>query len=250
MNKRLLIMIFTGFFLLLAVPLVEAGCGCSNPDEIDTVNAYFDCETLTISWSHSSGIGSAILIVDYSTLTLIKQKVVNSASGSVEINFSPALSQSTVLSVLIIVVDGPDFYISEFDIDCVQEVEVTGCTDGRLNQTLCEPLAVYPVESEDGLGITVYKVSRGSDVGEFALYIPAEVFSSLPDEVAENCTLASSEDGEVVVYLLSSGQYQINVGPDEEGKVFVYIFDDWRSAPVQTDSYISGATPEILPACI
>ena len=249
MNKRLLVIILTGLFLLLAVPLVQAGgCGCPHMDEIDEVSSYFDCETLTISWSHSTGIGSAILVVDFSTLTLIEQDVFNGPSGSITVNFSPALSQSTVLSVLIIVIDGADSYISDFDIDCVPEV--SGCTDGRLNQTLCEPLAVYPLESEDGLGINIYKVSRGSDVGEFMLYIPAEVFASLPDEVAENCTIASSDNGEVVVYLLSSGQYQINVGPDEEGKVFAYIFDDWRSAPVRTDSYISGATPEILPACI
>lgn len=249
MNKRLLLVLLTGLFLLLAVPLVQAGgCGCPNQDEIDNVLSYFDCETLTISWSHSSGIGSAILVVDFSTLTLIEQKTFGGASGSITVNFSPALSQSTVLSVLIIVVDGADSYVSDFDIDCVPEV--TGCSDGRLTQTLCEPLAVYPVESEDGLGISIYKVSRGSDAGEFMLYIPAEVFDSLPDEVAANCTIASSADGEVVVYLLTSGQYQINVGPDEEGKVFAFIFDDWRSAPVQTDSYFSSATPEILPACI
>jgi hypothetical protein len=248
MNKRLLLMIFTGLFLLLAVPLVEAGCGCSNPGEIDNVSAYFDCSSLSISWSHSSGIGSAILIVDYSTLVLIKQEVFNAASGSVSINFSPALSQSTVLSVLIIVVDNNDTYITTFDIDCVPEPPA--CPDGRLNTTLCEPLAIYPVDSEDGVGITIYKVSRGSDIGEFMLYVPAEVFDSLPDEVAENCTIASSENGEVVVYLLSSGQYQINIGPDEEGKVFAFIFDDWRSAPVRMDSYISSMTPEILPACI
>lgn len=247
MNRRLIVMIFIGFFLLLAVPLVEAACGC--PDEIEDVFSYFDCETLTVSWSHSTGIGSVILIVDFDTLTVVRQQVFNSGSASVTINFNPPVSQSTVLSVLIIVIDGAgNPYITDFDIDCVPEP--TGCEDERLNSNLCEPLAVYPIESETGVDIAIYKVSRGSDVGEFMLYLPAELFASLPDEVAENCTIASSDNGEVVVYRLSSGQYQINIGPDEEGKVFAYIFNDWLSAPVRVDSYISGETPAILPVCL
>lgn len=246
MKKHLLGLVVAILFVLIAVPFVEAQCGCGG--NVDTINTYFACDNLSISWSHSSGIGSAILVVNYETLELITQEVFNQASGRISIDFDPPLEDGTTLSVLIIVVGAIDFYISDYDIQCNPPF-VSGCPDGRLTFTLCEPLAVYPVESEAGIGLNLYLVSRGSDEGEFVLNIPAEVFEGLPDSVAQNCTIDSSPNGEVVVYLLTSGQIQINAGPDEEGKVFAYIFNDLVSQPVRIDSYVSGMPPEILPSC-
>jgi hypothetical protein len=114
----------------------------------------------------------------------------------------------------------------------------------------CDRLAVYPLVSDTGVGLTIYTLSRGSNDGHFALYLPEEQFESLPETVAANCTIAHSEDETVVVYLLTSGQIQINVGPDDEGKVFVYIFDDLLSAPTRTDTYMAGQRPQILPSCV
>lgn len=250
MNKRLLVIVMTGLLLLLAVPLLEAG-GCGCPDEIDNVSVQFSCDNLRISWSHGTGIGSAILVVDYAKLQLITQQVFNAPSGSISINFDPPLAKSTALSVLIIVVDGADSYVSDFDVKCADEVDTYTCVDGRLTYTLCQPLVVYPVRSDDGVGLTMYLVPRDTEgIGEFKLYIPAETLDALPDQVAANCTIDSSEDGQVVAYLLASGQYQISAGPDEEGKVFDYIFNDLSSSPTTINTYISGQVPDVLPSCI
>jgi hypothetical protein len=249
MSKRLLILVITGLLLLLAVPILQAGCGCSG--EIDNVNVRFSCKELNISWSHSSGTGSAILVVNYDTLEIVEQSVFTSPSGSISVNFDPPFPKSQELSFLIIVVDNADFYVHEEDIDCTNPGATWTCADGRLTFTLCQPLVIYPVVSEDGVGLTMYLVPRDSEgAGEFMLYIPAEIFDELPDEVAENCTIDRSENGQVVAYLLSSGQYQVNAGPDEEGKVFAYIFNDLASPPVKIDTYIGGQPPDILPSCI
>lgn len=250
MNKRLLILVMTGLLLLLAVPLLQAGCGC--PGEIDNVNIRFSCKELNISWSHGSGIASVILVVDFEALEIIEQRVFSSRSGSVSVDFDPPFSKSKTLSVLIIVTDGSNVYQHDEDIDCTNGSTPTwNCADGRLTFTLCQPLVIYPVVSEDGIGLTMYLVARDSEgAGEFMLYIPAETFDDLPDQVAENCTIDSSENGQVVAYLLNSGQYQVNVGPDEEGKVFAYIFNDLASPPVKIDTYIGGQPPDILSSCI
>ncbi len=249
MHKRFLIAFMTGLLLLLAVPLLQAGCGC--PDEIDNVNIRFSCKELNVSWSHGSGTDSAILVVNYDTVELIAERIYSSPSGSLSVDFDPPFKKSHTLSILIIVVDSADFYVHTEDVNCTDSSPEWTCTDGRLTFTLCQPLVIYPVVSEDGVGLTMYLVPRDSEgVGEFMLYIPAERFDELPDEAAANCTIDHSENGQVVAYLLSSGQYQVNAGPDEEGKVFAYIFDNLTSPPVQIDTYIAGQPPEILPPCI
>lgn len=248
MPKRLIVVLMTVFFLLLAVPFAEAGCGC--PDEVDNVSVLLDCSRLSLSWSHGVGIGSAVLVVDFSTLQILGDGIFNSASGSISVNFDPPLADNTTVSILIIVIDGNgDAYFWDQDFNCTPQF-IPMCDDGRLTRTLCEPLAIYPVVSDDGTGIIIYRVVRGSDIGEFMLNIPAEVFDNLPESVDENCTIDSSEDGEVVVYLLSSGEYQVNVGPDEEGKHFVYIFNTLDAAPTRVETFISGLSPQILAPCI
>lgn len=257
MNKRLVVAIIMGLLLLLAVPLVQAGdCGCPEVPPVKSVDIEFACDKLTVTWSHSEGTESGIIIVNGDTFDLIVLEFFEGSSGSYTITFDPPLAKTTNLFIDIgIFADEELIAESMLMVNCSDvptnlDDSLPDCTDGRLTYTLCQPLVVYPVISDDGVGMTIYLVSRGSDVGQFMLYIPAETFEALPDQVPANCTIDSSEDGRVVVYRLTSGEYQVSVGPDEEGKVFAYIFTDLTSAPVRIDSVISGLKPEILPACI
>lgn len=123
------------------------------------------------------------------------------------------------------------------------------CDDGRTNKNLCEPIAIYPVESDDGVGMVIYHIPRDSDdVGIFKVYIAAEDLDRLPDEVAEACTIATSADGLVGVYLLPDGAIQVQIGPDEEYKYFVYRYESFPSLP-EVETYFGDAALPILPSC-
>jgi hypothetical protein len=255
MNRRLLIFILSGLFLLLAVPLAQAGlCGCPGT-EVDSVSIRFSCDNLRVSWSHGSGTDSVLLIVNGSTFELITLQFLESPSGSHTVDFNPPLSKTTTVFIFIVVFESEENIAQSMaEVHCKDEPDGESqrwpCADGRLTYTLCQPLVVYPVISEDGVGWTIYRVEQDSAMGQFMFYVPAEVFDSLPDEIPANCTIDRSDNGQVVLYRLTSGQYQINVGPDHEGKVFVYIFNDLTSAPVSIDTYVAGMRPEILPSCV
>lgn len=45
--------------------------------------------------------------------------------------------------------------------------------------------------------------------------------------LAENLLLTESEDGRVKLYLLTTGEFQVNVGPFEDGTVQVFIYDSF-----------------------
>lgn len=264
MNKRLLIFAVTGLLLLLAVPLTLAGsdCGCSGEDEVDSVQITFRCDNLNIRWSHGSGDGSIVLVGSFSELLDIQ--IYDSPSGSFSMNFDPPLDPETTLVIIIGIFEGTideseeiptvgePVAFSFLQVNCGEDDDqkIRGCLDGRLTFDMCQPLVVYPLVSDDGVGWNVYLVGEEDGVGHFMFYVPAETFDALPDEVAENCTVDHSDDGQVVMYLLSSGEFQINVGPDHEGKHFVYIFNDLLSPPVKVETFISGLPPEILPMCI
>ena len=89
-------------------------------------------------------------------------------------------------------------------------------------------LAIY--ESEDGGGLDCYAINDDGDgvyVGTVTQDMIAEYVANPPEE---NMFIASFGDN-VNVYVLTTGEIQINVGPNEEGKTFVYIFDGipWTS---------------------
>ena len=254
MKKHWLIVAVTGLLLLLAVPLTLAGsdCGCPEEDAVDSVQIQFQCDKLNVRWSHGSGDESVILVGTLSEL--LNLKFYESPSGSFSMDFDPPFSTETTLLIIIVIIDEGEEEVafSYFEVNCGEDDDqkIRGCLDGRLTFDLCQPLVVYPLVSDDGVGWNVYLVSQDEGIGHFMFYVPAETFDALPDEVAENCTIDHSDNGQVVLYRLSSGQYQINVGPDHEGKHFVYIFNDLLSAPVSVDTFISGLLPEVLPSCI
>lgn len=131
------------------------------------------------------------------------------------------------------IVDVPDESIVT---DTVELVSI--CDDGRMNINLCEPIAIYPIYDDEGTHIVIYNVERGDDIGEFALFLSADDLTDVPDSLEVPIELARSQDGFVTVYYLPSNEYQINVGPDDEGKVFVYRFTTIPQLPV-IDSFFA-----------
>lgn len=78
--------------------------------------------------------------------------------------------------------------------------------------------AVY---AEDG-NIVVYGINDGSQ-GYTTVTVDTTELSATPEE---NTLLASSEDGLYNVYHLTTGQYQVNIGPNAKGEVRVLIFNN------------------------
>lgn len=279
MQKRFILSIVSSLIILMTgVMTVQAGF----TTEVDSASASSDCDVVSGSWSHFFGDFTWVSIYPEGGGPPLHTQRFNGNAGTFNFDLSPDLADGTIIRVEIevfadfdISIDKTSFYKrdssveglpppvarSRFDVTCSEIAEVMVvipqaeavqylCADGRLTYTLCDPLVVYNVVSDDGVGLIMYTSSRDSDgLGEFKLEIPAETFASLPANPDANCTIASSDDGTVVVYLLTTGEIQIDAGPDEESKVFSYIFADLVTPPTSINSFISEGTPEILPSC-
>ncbi|MBI5928955.1 MAG: hypothetical protein HY862_06585 [Chloroflexi bacterium] len=60
---------------------------------------------------------------------------------------------------------------------------------------------------------------------ESLLYIAANTLLALPEFPAINTLISSTSDGFITVYQLTTGEFQVNVGPLVDGKIHVIIFD-------------------------
>jgi hypothetical protein len=68
-------------------------------------------------------------------------------------------------------------------------------------------------------------VSFGADGKSVAsLDISALELADLPVQPEENILISQTEDRFAQLYKLTTGEYQANIGPDSEGKIFVYVF--------------------------
>jgi len=123
------------------------------------------------------------------------------------------------------------------------------CNDGRLNIFMCEPLAIYAIDYDGEDGMVTYFIHRGADIGRFAFEITPEEFHALPENVEETCVIAASANGLATAYLLPSGVIQVNAGPDEEGKFFVYRFTEFPSIPA-VSTYMGGGPLPTAPPCV
>lgn len=71
----------------------------------------------------------------------------------------------------------------------------------------------------------IYDINAEGE-GTLALTITQDIIAPYIDNPpSENTELLTSEDGKVTLYILDTGELQINSGPDAEGKIHVLIFD-------------------------
>jgi hypothetical protein len=83
---------------------------------------------------------------------------------------------------------------------------------------------------DDGQGYEAIVISL-EDIYELIrerLDLDVTVVINIDDlELEENLFLTESEDGKVKLYLLTTGEFQVNVGPFEDGTVQVFIYDSF-----------------------
>lgn len=76
----------------------------------------------------------------------------------------------------------------------------------------------------DYVGLSFWGINEQGD-GYFAFYVSKEMLDALPENPEVNLEIARTDNGQIVFYKLTTGEYQVNIGPDSEGKVQVVIFD-------------------------
>lgn len=85
-------------------------------------------------------------------------------------------------------------------------------------------------------------LGTGPNGGEYeAIYLDSEAMSKLPERPEENLLIDSYY--EYAMYKLTSGEYQVNVGPDAEGKVYVVNFRGCPATDVRESNFIAAANP-------
>ena len=86
-------------------------------------------------------------------------------------------------------------------------------------------VSLFKVENEDGsVVLDFYDTTNNATQGEFLFSLTPDVLAPfMGNPPAENTALF--EGGHLGVYVLSTGEVQVNVGPDSEGKIHVRIFD-------------------------
>jgi len=104
----------------------------------------------------------------------------------------------------------------------------------------CLPVSVNPLPAIFTSGGAQLTVSENGDVfftgvgldgttGFAVVTLTAQELAALPETPEENTLIATGTEttywGEVNVYQLTTGELQVNVGPDAEGKVRVTIYD-------------------------
>jgi len=109
---------------------------------------------------------------------------------------------------------------------CNPSAAATPVIDDRLNYQHGDLYAVlYASKDEAGdPAIDVYCV--GEEGGVFGFQIPGSAFTAVASPPAANTQVFESTACGVLVsaFVLTTGEYQINIGPDIEGKVDVIIF--------------------------
>jgi len=85
------------------------------------------------------------------------------------------------------------------------------------------PVLDRPDLSPD-MGLVIWGINPVGE-GYLAFAVPSDVLAELPDHPDEAILIDSTDDGLYAFYQLTTGEYQLNIGPDFEGKVQVVIFD-------------------------
>ncbi len=103
------------------------------------------------------------------------------------------------------------------------------------------PYALYTSTTKAGdCSIDIWIIENGQ--GKRALELDSADLADLPDaEDIDGYILADDAfNGYVSLYKLQGGEYQINVGPDGEGKVYVIDFTGCPAENVTESTFVAG----------
>jgi hypothetical protein len=98
--------------------------------------------------------------------------------------------------------------------------------DGRLNVALGDHIAlIYNGTNEDGTAeFQIYAVSEASEKGSLLFTVTAGDVAPYLDSPPEQNVLISGQE-RVAVYALTTGEFQFNIGPDDQGREWALVVD-------------------------
>lgn len=113
------------------------------------------------------------------------------------------------------------------------------CHDNRINRYNCGPVAIYPVATDAGYDLVVYQITPTGQ-GVFLFSVSAGDLAALPSHPAAPVLVAADPNGFAALYWLPSNEYQIVAGPDDEGKMFKFIFTEFPGEEPRLITYMAG----------
>lgn len=103
--------------------------------------------------------------------------------------------------------------------------------------------AVYILQNGDSCAIRVLDLDDKGRSSR-AIDLSAKELADLPETPEENMLV--DQYYEIAFYKLTTGEYQVNDGPDAEGKVFVLNFTGCPATNVYESTFIAGEPPTQL----
>lgn len=226
--------------------------GCTNEILLNSATAFRDHISITFT-INKAGV-SPVLFTVTDNKTQVGSTTFSSASlGTFTVDFDLDASIVQELDSLDVEADP--------SLGCEQFATVTAsgffgstnapqCPDGRINYNHCDKIAIYPVKDEGSFAIEVWIVDH-KVLPEFALFVSSADLKALDQKPEKIVTIATSSNGLVTLYKHPNGDYQVNYGPDFEGKVFTFRFSGLPAATYpEVTTFMVGAllpryTPEI-----
>ncbi|MBC8100098.1 MAG: hypothetical protein H7Y11_11695 [Armatimonadetes bacterium] len=122
--------------------------------------------------------------------------------------------------------------------------------DGRINYNHGDLImALYALQLPDGTpyiqGYCINRRGRGlprlvvsqADVDAAVAKEDDRISKSNKSKERRNALVKRARGCKAVFYVLSNGQYQVNLGPDNEGKTWVVVFDGFAADNVRLDFF-------------
>lgn len=210
--------------------------------DTDSYTVYAEAgQTVTLDLVYSGSCGFASARLDTSIGTVVGSLNLPPGGGSGYVTFNGTQTYSRVMpssGAVEISVTINSITLGGIPSGCsfLYDMTVTGATltpIGSDDPTLAaEEAAGLARVHDSSLPVVIYTPAVANDTpfidirdltGVPLLYVSAKELLALPDFPVKNTLIA--RDGLVSVYKLTTGEYQVNVGPLTDGKVHVIIFD-------------------------
>lgn len=232
--KRLLLVVS----ILLALTLTffasarPAVAGCGSFITLSGITAYQDYIIINYSLTGATQPSITFSVRESDANTLVgSTTVANVAAGSYSAEFSlnsALISELETLEVTASLARGcSDTRLVTATGLHLSQLTAPQCADGRINFNHCDKIAIFPIKDEGSFALEILIVDK-LIVPKFATFTSAQELDALPDKPETDILIAESTDGLVQFYKLTNGEYQVNYGPDYEGKVFVFR---WKGIP-------------------
>ncbi|MBZ0284399.1 MAG: hypothetical protein K8L97_26910 [Anaerolineae bacterium] len=206
--------------ILLIVPSRNVQASCT------TISGSFDASPVTTT-AFSAGAGDTITItmshpgVQMSAelrqgLTTVAQVFNQTNSLSLSYTSPGNLTYDAFLSDNEGLPTGTTFYT--ITVGCA-DTGTRFAPDDRINPHAEAPVAIYCLDD----ALAIYAIGSDSK-GTLALYLTADDLAEIADSPSANTVIASTKN--IRLYRLASGELQVSVGPDAEGKDYGYIWSN------------------------